>query len=119
VPANAKCPTGKVCFTCTAKGGREVRLYKSTYYAHIVNPNRHPEILRDYEFPVSEIENALINATRGPSPEASKRRVSFMGPLVTPRPPKIGLEQWKVVVEPDDTGNSGWVVTAYPIVALN
>ena len=113
----ASVPKDKVCFTCTAVDGRVVRLHKSTYYGHIIRPQK-PEIQRDYAFPAGEIERALVNAVGPPKPEASNRRISYLGPKVKPRPPKTGEEQWKVVVQPDDSGNTGWVVAAYPLLVF-
>ena len=115
-----KTPTGKVCWTCTASDGRVVRLYKDTYYGHINNKNRHPEIPRDYDYPATEIEDALMKAPKPPKPEASHQRISYIGPPVQPKAPKAGLEEWKVVVQPDDDGGkTGWVVAAYPRLLIN
>ena len=86
------------------------------YYGHILRHEK-PEILRDYDFPAREIENALKNAIGPPVPQASHKRVAYYGPPVSPKPPKTGQEKWKVVVQPDESGHSGWVVTAFPQLA--
>jgi hypothetical protein len=102
-------PRGAVCFECTATDGRVVRLHKDTYYGHI-KPH-HPEIERDYDYPVGEIQKALVSA-QSTQPGITNQRMSYLGPAVTPKT-NPGPERFKVVVQ-KEVDNKGFVVTAFP-----
>lgn len=111
----AERPKGRICFTCTASDGREVTLFRDVYHGHVIRAAK-PEIVRDYEFPTREIENALVKSDGSPQPTARGNRRMYRGPKVSPRPPKTGQERWLVVVQPDPKGD--WVVAAYPVLVI-
>lgn len=100
-------PKGNTCFTCTAKDGRTVRLYKSTYHGHILR--EHPELQRDFEHPASQIEIAITTAVA--VKPAKGRAVTYIGPTVEART-EAGACRLRVVVNVEEA--DGWVLTAYP-----
>lgn len=96
------------CFTCAAMDGAKVSLYKARYDDHILL--EHPELARDYDYPVSQIEYALTNAVRV---QLGKGKAKiYVGPAVQANPP-AGPQQMFVVVVPESNRDGWWVITAY------
>jgi hypothetical protein len=105
--------TRHVIFTCKAVDGREVTLYRDRYDTHILP--EHPELARDYDDPESQIEHALVNATKVTSGKGKAK--IYIGPPVQANPP-AGAQQIYVVVLPESQGNGWWVITAWAVLVL-
>lgn len=104
-----------MCFeNCRAKDGRLVRLTKRRYDDHVLA--EHPDLARDFAYPVSEIQKALECAERI-CPGAYGPTQEYIGPVVLPdnnhgfgfsaKPRRMHVIVWR------ETGNTAHVVTAY------
>jgi hypothetical protein len=103
------------CFeNCKAKDGRVIRLTKKRYDEHIID--EHPDLVRDFSYPVSQIENALQNAE---TIQTEKRTIKYIGPVVKPDKHHgfsftSKQRRMHVVVFPEGK-ESGHVVTAFSV----
>jgi len=113
----------RLCFECRAVDGRIVRLTRARYDSHILD--EHPDLTRDFVFPIAEIQKALETALSVTDSRYDPLNVAeYVGPLVAPNGVGVGFggppkpRQFSVIVwkEPNQRGH---VLTAYaPVVRL-
>ena len=112
-------PKGPYCFEkCQARDGLVVCLQKKRYDEHVLE---HEDLLRDFDYPVTEIMRALEQADSIRQEQPPKQ--TYIGPPVMPtraavagfgfanKPRRMHVLVWK------DSSTHGHVVTAYTVIA--
>lgn len=106
----------RLCFEKAAKDGRLIRLMKDRYDDHVLK--EHPDLLRDFEYPASEILKALETADEI-RPGASSQTQVYVGPVIYPSkglykgPRRMHVVVWR------EKANRGHVVTAFTVSGAN
>ena len=103
----------KICFERPAKDGRVIRLMKDRYDDHVLD--EHPDLLRDFDYPASEIAKALETADQIKPGEWGNTQV-YIGPVIYPTKGPFTKQARRMhVVVWREANNRGHVITGFSV----